>query len=54
MKAKSCRSDIAGSVHQMMRDAHDTGVVSRETLRRFDDACRTPRPAARRRNPRTS
>lgn len=54
MRAKSYRSDIAGSVHQMMSDAHDAGVVSRETLRRFDEVCLPSRPAAGRRNPRAA
>ena len=29
----------------MMSDARDAGVVSRETLRTFDEACLTPAPA---------
>lgn len=36
------RSEIAGAIHEMMSDAHDAGVVSRETLRTFDKACLTP------------
>lgn len=41
-EGKGYRSAIAGAVHEMMSDAHDAGVVSRETLRTFDDACLTP------------
>ena len=41
-EAKGYRSEIAGAVHEMMSDAHDAGVVSRETLRTFDEACLTP------------
>jgi putative transcriptional regulator len=38
---KSYRSVIAGAVHEMISDAHDAGVVPRETLRTFDEACLT-------------
>jgi putative transcriptional regulator len=39
---KSYRSEIAGAIHEMMNDAHDAGVVSRATLRTFDEACLAP------------
>ncbi len=42
---KGYRSEIAGAIHEMMSDAHDAGVVSRETLRSFDEACLAPAPA---------
>lgn len=42
---KGYRSEIAGAIHEMMSDAHDAGVVSRATLRTFDEACLTPAPA---------
>lgn len=42
---KGYRSAVAGAVHEMMSDARDAGVVSRETLRTFDEACLTPAPA---------
>src|SRR5258706_9697677 len=35
---------MAGAIHEMMSDAHDAGVVSRTTLRSFDDACLIPAP----------
>ena len=38
------RSEIAGAIHEMMSDAHDAGVVSRATLRTFDEACLAPAP----------
>lgn len=37
-------SEIAGAVHEMMRDAHEAGVVSRATLRSFDQTCLAPAP----------
>ena len=45
VKDKSYRSEIAGAIHEMMSDAHDAGVVSRATLRNFDEACLAPAPA---------
>ena len=43
-KDKGYRSEIAGAIHEMMSDAHDAGVVSRATLRNFDEACLAPAP----------
>jgi hypothetical protein len=42
VEGKGYRSAVAGAIHEMMSDAHDAGVVSRETLRTFDEACLTP------------
>ena len=44
VKNKGYRSKVAGAVHEMMSDAHDAGVVSRATLRTFDEACLAPAP----------
>ena len=44
-KDKGYRSEIAGAIHEMMSDAHDAGVVSRATLRTFDEACLAPAPS---------
>lgn len=38
-KDKGYHSGIAGAVHEMMSDAHDAVVVSRATLRTFNEAC---------------
>ncbi|MCI4592524.1 TonB-dependent receptor [Sphingobium sp. BYY-5] len=38
-------SEIASAIHEMMSDAHEAGVVSRATLRSFDEACLAPAPA---------
>jgi putative transcriptional regulator len=43
--AKGYRSEISGAIHEMMSDAHDAGVVSRATLRTFDEGCLAPTPA---------
>jgi putative transcriptional regulator len=39
---KGYRSAIAGAVHEMINDAYEVGIVSRETLRTFDHACLKP------------
>ncbi|MEQ8344263.1 MAG: DNA-binding transcriptional regulator [Sneathiellaceae bacterium] len=44
VKNRGYRSEIAGAVHEMMSDAHDAGLVSRATLRTFDEACLAPAP----------
>lgn len=41
---KTHRSEIAGAVHEMMSNAHDAGVVSRATMRRFDASCLVSAP----------
>jgi putative transcriptional regulator len=38
-KDEGYRSEIASAVHELISDAHDAGVVSRATLRKFDVAC---------------
>ena len=43
-KNKGYRSEIAGAIHEMMQDAQDAGVVSRATMRTFDETCLTPAP----------
>ena len=43
-ESKRYRSDVAGAIHEMMSDAHDAGVVSRATLRTFDESCLMPAP----------
>ncbi len=43
-KNKGYRSEIAGAIHEMIQDANDAGVVSRATMRTFDEACLTPAP----------
>ncbi|HEY4545340.1 MAG TPA: hypothetical protein VIG90_02795 [Pedomonas sp.] len=41
------RSEIAGAVHEMMRAAHDAGVVSPAALHTFEEAWLAPaRPSA--------
>jgi len=44
MPAREYRSSIAGSIHEMIRDVHDVGVVSYETLVVFEDRCLTQVP----------
>ncbi len=35
-------TEIAGAVHEMVEGFHDAGLVSKQTLREFDDLCLTP------------
>lgn len=44
---KAHRSEIAGAVHEMMRDAHDAGILSHSTLRSFDVSCLAPQREVR-------
>jgi putative transcriptional regulator len=41
-KSKKYRSDAMAAVHEMMEDLHDGGVIDKQTMRRFDEACLTP------------
>jgi putative transcriptional regulator len=38
---KRYRSDAMAAIHEMMEDLHDGGVIDKQTMRRFDDACLT-------------
>jgi putative transcriptional regulator len=39
---KKYRSDAMAAIHEMMEDLHQGGVVDKQTMRRFDEACLTP------------
>ena len=40
--SKKYKSDAMAAVHEMMEDLHVGGVIDKQTMRRFDDACLTP------------
>ena len=40
--SKKYRSEAMAAIHEMMEDLHDGGVIDKQTMRRFDDACLTP------------
>ncbi len=40
--SKKYKSDAMAAIHEMMEDLHDGGVIGKQTMRRFDDACLTP------------
>ena len=40
--SKKYRSDAMAAIHEMMEDLHNGGVVDKQTMRRFDEACLTP------------
>lgn len=39
---KTYKSEIAGAMHEMMTDFHEIGLVSKSTMREFDELCLTP------------
>ena len=39
---KTYKSEIAGAMHEMMTDFHEIGIVSKSTMREFDELCLTP------------
>ena len=40
--SKKYRSDAMAAIHETMEALHDVGAVSKQTMRRFDEACLTP------------
>jgi hypothetical protein len=40
--SKKYRSDAMAAIHETMEALHKVGAVSKQTMRRFDDACLTP------------
>lgn len=39
---KIYKSEITGVIHEMMTDFHEIGIVSKSTMREFDELCLTP------------
>ena len=44
---RTAKSDALDSVHQLMGDLHEIGLISQETMRTFDAACLEPPRAIR-------
>ncbi len=40
--AKKYRSSAMASVHEMMSDLHEAGIINHTTMREFDEGCLTP------------
>src|SRR3984893_18243190 len=40
--SKKYKSDATAAIHELMEDLHNGGVIDKQTMRRFDDACLTP------------
>ena len=40
--SKKYRSDAMAAIHETMEALHDGGVIDKQTMRRFDNACLTP------------
>ena len=39
---KTYKSDAFAAIHETVSDLHEIGLVSRETMKRFDESCLTP------------
>ena len=39
---KQYRSAVMASIHEMAEGLHNAGVMDKQTMRKFDDACLTP------------
>ncbi|WP_337287259.1 DNA-binding transcriptional regulator [Candidatus Methylomirabilis sp.] len=40
--SKKYRSEAMASIHETMEALHKVGVIDKQTMRRFDEACLTP------------
>jgi len=40
--SRKYRSEAMAAIHEMMEDLHDGGVIGKQTMRHFDEACLTP------------
>ncbi len=41
-KAKTYKSDVAGSIHELATALHNVGALDKKTMHRFDESCLTP------------
>ncbi len=37
--SKKYKSEAMTAIHELMEDLHKGGVIDKQTMRRFDDAC---------------
>lgn len=40
--SKTYRSEAAASIHELISDLQEIGLVDKQTMRRFDESCLTP------------
>lgn len=40
--SKRYKSDAMAAIHEMMGDLHEGGIIDKQTMRGFDEACLTP------------
>ena len=40
--SRKYRSEAMAAIHETMEALHDVGAISKQTMRRFDEACLTP------------
>lgn len=41
-KTRTYKSDVSASLHELASDLHDSGMIDKTTMRRFDERCLTP------------
>ncbi len=41
-RTKTYKSDVSASLHELASDLHETGLIDKATMRRFDENCLTP------------
>lgn len=41
-KTKIYRSNVSAAIHELATDFHETGIIDKQTMRRFDESCLTP------------
>lgn len=44
MAARAYKSEAMAAVHEMMEGFHQSGAISKQTMREFDEACLAPVP----------
>lgn len=40
--SKKYRSEVMAAIHELMEDLHESRVIDKQTMRRFDGTCLTP------------
>lgn len=41
-RPRGYKSDVKAAIHETALDLHETGLIDKRTMRRFDDSCLTP------------
>jgi putative transcriptional regulator len=41
-RTKGYKNDVKAAIHQTANDLYESGMIDKQTMRRFDDSCLTP------------